>query len=163
MALSYEKDAPCTFKWKEIQKGSTLCVMYAETDIVRVGGDSWQGVRVDALDYATVLPFPLKLVLQCCGYENVCEACGKESKGKLSRCTQCKVAKFCDVTCQRKDWERHKTRCDNMRSAREAVSAIYTNIPDWNVFDDKYYPFRIRGLLPVKGDLLGKGDENFLG
>lgn len=140
--------------------------MYAESDILRVGSDSWQGVRVDSLDYACVLPHPLKLVMQCCGAENVCDACGKEGRGPkgLLRCTQCKVAKFCDVVCQRRAWtEKHKARCDNMRDAREAVGDVFRNVPDWGKFDDRYYPFPVRGALPVKGDLFGKGDENFLG
>jgi hypothetical protein len=31
----FEKDAPCTFRFKEVQKGRTLFVMYAERDQVK--------------------------------------------------------------------------------------------------------------------------------
>jgi hypothetical protein len=39
----FEKDAPCTFKFKDLKKGYTLFVMYAERDSVRLGAESREG------------------------------------------------------------------------------------------------------------------------
>ncbi len=53
----FEKDAPCTFKWKELKKAHTMFVMYAEQDPVT------KGIRVEALDYVAVVCKPLDVVL----------------------------------------------------------------------------------------------------
>lgn len=63
VAFYYDKDAPCTFRWSELVAGHTLLVMYAERDSLRLPtGAQREGVRVDALDYAAVLPFSLSVL-----------------------------------------------------------------------------------------------------
>jgi hypothetical protein len=146
------------FSWcvcaQDLKRGHTLCVMYAERDILRVGSDSWEGVRVDALDYATVIPHPLRVVLQCAGAEETCVACGKKPK-QLARCTQCKAVKFCDVTCQRQGWPEHKGRCEGLKAIREQVMAVVDNVS--GKWEDEYRPFRIVDKMPVHADFFGKG------
>lgn len=39
-----------------------------------------------------------------------CDECGTEQV-KLSRCNRCKEAKYCDATCQKAAWSRHKAFC----------------------------------------------------
>lgn len=157
----YEKDAPCTFKWPELRVGSTLCIMYAERELIRSGSETKPGIRVDALDYARVLPFSLTTILTCCGYESVCGApgCGKKemSGTKLQRCTVCKVERFCNADCQRKGWEKHKGECEGLRDARNEILSMLNHVPDWRVWEH-YSPFPVRGKLPVATDFFGKGD-----
>ncbi|KAG9092061.1 hypothetical protein FS749_016025 [Ceratobasidium sp. UAMH 11750] len=40
---------------------------------------------------------------------NVCWVCGKT--GNLSACAKCKSARYCSISCQRKNWEAHKKHC----------------------------------------------------
>ncbi|EDV24782.1 uncharacterized protein TRIADDRAFT_56945 [Trichoplax adhaerens] len=41
-----------------------------------------------------------------------CNACYKdESNGNLKRCSKCESVAYCDLECQRKDWEFHKRNC----------------------------------------------------
>ena len=41
---------------------------------------------------------------------DICSGCNKKSLS-LKFCTRCKKAKYCGVSCQRKDWEKHKVVC----------------------------------------------------
>ena len=41
---------------------------------------------------------------------HTCFTCGK-SGAKLSSCSQCHRAYYCNRECQRKDWKRHKRAC----------------------------------------------------
>eukprot|EP01084_Bolivina_argentea_P056227 102944_1 len=48
----------------------------------------------------------------CCGY---CKTCLPKKKNKSShvyRCAQCKIEFYCNVNCQRNDWNIHKLHCD---------------------------------------------------
>jgi hypothetical protein len=42
-----------------------------------------------------------------------CYSCGKvAAEGKrLSRCSRCQVAQYCDAACQRAHWKKHKPLC----------------------------------------------------
>ncbi len=140
---------------QDLKRGHTLFVMYAEKDILRVGSDSWEGVRVDALDYATVIPHPLRVVLQSVGVEEACVGCGKEP-AQLLRCTACKAVKFCDVACQRKAWPEHKTKCEGLKAIRDQTMAVIDNVA--RPWEDEYRPFRIVDKLPVQADFFGKGN-----
>lgn len=155
----YEKDAPCAFKWPQLRVGSTLCIMYAERELVRSGADTRPGIRVDALDYATVLPYSLATISRCAGHESGCEACGKKeaSGAAKQRCASCKVGRFCDANCQRLAWEKHKAECEGLREARAAILAVVERIPKWDVWES-YSPFAVLGKLPVASDFFGKGD-----
>jgi len=42
-----------------------------------------------------------------------CAFCGAEQLLVTYRCTQCKVAYYCNEKCQRKDWSVHKQECYN--------------------------------------------------
>ena len=44
-------------------------------------------------------------------YENKCAACGTGVMASLKGCTSCKVVKYCNVSCQRAHWSKHKKEC----------------------------------------------------
>jgi len=44
-------------------------------------------------------------------FEMSCWYCKKTSKTPLQRCSRCKVAHYCDVTCQTSHWKEHRTNC----------------------------------------------------
>ncbi|KAK5674902.1 hypothetical protein LTS10_012314 [Elasticomyces elasticus] len=46
-----------------------------------------------------------------------CGSCGKPS---TTNCSACKLVKYCDTSCQKKDWAVHKTMCDPELLAAEA-------------------------------------------
>ncbi|KAJ3088117.1 hypothetical protein HK102_009559 [Quaeritorhiza haematococci] len=39
-----------------------------------------------------------------------CSWCANPSV-KLKKCTGCRIARYCNVSCQRKDWKQHKSQC----------------------------------------------------
>ena len=39
-----------------------------------------------------------------------CAACGKGGDG-LKACTACKLVKYCNASCQRAHWSKHKKAC----------------------------------------------------
>ncbi|XP_053238691.1 histone-lysine N-methyltransferase SMYD3 isoform X5 [Podarcis raffonei] len=45
----------------------------------------------------------------------VCERCLRR-KDRLLRCSQCKVARYCDVRCQKEAWQDHKRECKCIKS-----------------------------------------------
>ena len=47
---------------------------------------------------------------------NICFTCAEMDSTK--RCSQCKVATYCDETCQRLHWRIHKRHCDQLRKQR---------------------------------------------
>ena len=47
--------------------------------------------------------------------KSVCLACDK-SDIKLSRCSECKLAMFCNEVCQRKAWKKHKKYCQQLKA-----------------------------------------------
>ena len=51
----------------------------------------------DALEYDTEAPLP-----------PVCEECGKLGR---KRCSGCRVARYCDASCQRRHWKTHRPHC----------------------------------------------------
>lgn len=40
--------------------------------------------------------------------------CDKKMK-KMKMCSSCKTTKYCSVECQKKDWQRHKEECKNLK------------------------------------------------
>lgn len=40
-----------------------------------------------------------------------CRSCGKFSEGQLHKCSGCKIVYYCNVVCQRNDWQNHKEDC----------------------------------------------------
>ena len=50
----------------------------------------------------------------------VCGGCGGEAGTRnLSRCGQCQTVAYCDETCQRSDWARHKLVCPQLATLRK--------------------------------------------
>ena len=52
----------------------------------------------------------MKKILQ---QSRTCLCCNEPTKADLN-CNRCKSALYCSVDCQRKDWPRHKPKCDAM-------------------------------------------------
>jgi energy-coupling factor transporter ATP-binding protein EcfA2 len=46
-----------------------------------------------------------------------CASCGKNS-AELKKCSACKKTKYCDRTCQKKDWKKHKKVCTFLSQAQ---------------------------------------------
>ncbi|KAI1779876.1 hypothetical protein F4818DRAFT_400933 [Hypoxylon cercidicola] len=51
----------------------------------------------------------------------MCLDCG-EKKGDLLRCARCKMARYCNSTCQKNDWSTHKKVCQPRAEVRYCVS-----------------------------------------
>jgi len=51
-----------------------------------------------------------------------CLTCGEVNPPK--KCSKCKVATYCDATCQRLHWPTHKFFCEQMRTQREQEEAV---------------------------------------
>ena len=47
-----------------------------------------------------------------------CAACGS-ADANLRMCSSCRVARYCNVACQRRAWPQHKLACAELRAARE--------------------------------------------
>uniref|UniRef100_A0A8D0L7S4 [histone H3]-lysine(4) N-trimethyltransferase n=1 Tax=Sphenodon punctatus TaxID=8508 RepID=A0A8D0L7S4_SPHPU len=47
---------------------------------------------------------------------SVCEHCLRTSNERLLRCSQCKVARYCGVRCQKEAWQDHKRECKSLKS-----------------------------------------------
>ncbi|RPA83099.1 hypothetical protein BJ508DRAFT_413757 [Ascobolus immersus RN42] len=54
-----------------------------------------------------------------------CELCGRKTVEVMKRCTRCKLAQYCDVDCQKRDWKRHKNECRD--GALEELKASIAN------------------------------------
>lgn len=50
-------------------------------------------------------------------FVHVCNTCGREEGNgpALLRCTRCKVALYCSVSCQKKHWKEHKKYCGKVK------------------------------------------------
>ena len=49
-----------------------------------------------------------------------CETCGKTG-AHLLKCANCRYTLYCDPSCQRKDWKKHKSVCAPRRTFRKTV------------------------------------------
>ena len=56
-----------------------------------------------------------------------CAACGKGGDG-LKACTACKLVKYCNATCQRAHWSKHKKECKK-RAAELHDEALFKQPP----------------------------------
>lgn len=121
--MNIENSDPTTFRVNDIKKGNTAVCLYAYkyeenfTDIKTAGKN---------LDHLYIFKAPLKILLEE-GYKilndwdsremnqmPVCFECGQTSE-TLSRCTVCKLAKYCSKHCQVNSWKKcHKYLCSQM-------------------------------------------------
>ena len=61
-----------------------------------------------------------------------CGGCGSETgKGgkPLSKCTGCKVQKYCSKQCQKQDWSNHKAACKASRKNAEQGRVVFSQHP----------------------------------
>lgn len=65
-----------------------------------------------------------------------CNQCGKTA-AKMKICTGCYFYHYCDVTCQKKDWKRHKTSCIEMKKALGELKEAFSH-PDQDKFMEAY-------------------------
>ena len=78
------------------------------------------------------VPKPGKAIYREKGGARMCHWCSKVSKDKL-RCTRCGVAFYCNTSCQRNDWKRHKLWCNK---SREQVRETLIQRGDMSLDDD---------------------------
>lgn len=75
---------------------------------------------------------PFLIVVENAALDRVCSECLFETPGSLKRCTACKVAQYCSVTCQSVAWKSiHKEEC-----------RIYKKLP-------QVAPTAVRGLIQL--------------
>ena len=51
-----------------------------------------------------------------------CWNCGKTA---INRCTGCKVANYCSIECQKKNWKEHKDECARLKKANKDAKRIF--------------------------------------
>ena len=52
--------------------------------------------------------------------DRICASCGhRDPTGTIRNCRDCRMAYYCNVECQRSHWPTHKTRCRQVRAARQ--------------------------------------------
>ena len=57
-----------------------------------------------------------------------CAACGHKSGDGLKMCTACKLVKYCNASCQRAHWSKHKKECKK-RAAELHDEALFKQPP----------------------------------
>ena len=57
--------------------------------------------------------------------EGTCARCYRRAEAP-KKCTHCKVAYYCNQTCQREDWGIHKKLCDDLRIRRKEKTPFFT-------------------------------------
>jgi len=61
--------------------------------------------------------------------ENIgCNYCGKEIWDGLNACAGCGVGKYCNLECQKRDWDKHKKSCKKLEKLQKK---IYKTIPSF--------------------------------
>ncbi|KAJ7769805.1 hypothetical protein B0H16DRAFT_1516473 [Mycena metata] len=77
----------------------------------------WNWVNEDAAVKA--------LVLRTCARP---ECAAQEAKAtQFKRCSGCQKVKYCGVSCQKTDWKRHKTDCNQRAELRKMMKNLYKN------------------------------------
>ena len=52
-----------------------------------------------------------------------CDCCHLAGAATMQYCGRCRNAAYCNVECQRSDWNRHKVGCSRMSTARRIVKS----------------------------------------
>lgn len=70
---------------------------------------------------------------------NCCWSCGRDPSespsdagGSLLNCAACRIAKYCDKTCQRADWKIHKLKCKTFKRCAAAFGGQSQEEPEDN-------------------------------
>ncbi|KAJ7682308.1 hypothetical protein DFH06DRAFT_1160807 [Mycena polygramma] len=105
----------------------------------------------------------LKYQLRNCANCSKPESCNTEGE-KFKVCARCKIARYCSARCQKKDWPKHKRRCE-LQSEQTAIveerdaidaglpvslplQAVYPLLNDWV---SKYRALMCFSLLHAQG------------
>ena len=78
-----------------------------------------------------------------------CHMCAKKLAGKRARCTGCRFAGYCDSSCQKRDWGRHKKVCGRMAELkrRPTLGEMFRSVADLDSSGElgpKMLPFILR-------------------
>jgi hypothetical protein len=68
--------------------------------------------------------------------DSKCRNCNKT--GILSRCSRCKIAKYCSKECQTHDYIYHKRDCIDGKLKKENIRDVYVSFYDENTNERKY-------------------------
>lgn len=66
----------------------------------------------------------------------ICSFCQKRAFEKLSRCGRCKIAKYCDKSCQKRAWPDHKINCTSDTPLPKKDPRIPSNFRPSSILQD---------------------------
>lgn len=116
--------------------------------------------------------------------EILCSSCYTQSP-VLKRCSKCKKVKYCSAKCQKKHWKLHKHECSYLCNVPEQISIpplirtcallsankqlksdfkIKSLMKHDDIIDDDkkaYYPYHLKGIMKLLGNLDCSYDEIF--
>ncbi|KAJ7693933.1 hypothetical protein B0H17DRAFT_1330254 [Mycena rosella] len=109
---------------------------------------------------ASTMDSKLKYQLRHCANCSKPESCNPDGE-RFKLCGRCKTARYCDARCQKKDWPKHKRRCDISQAAMAdepdtpgqpatvvLLQGCYSLLNDWL---SKYRPLLCLSLLHAQG------------
>lgn len=115
-------------KFHDLKKGNVLCMRYQEKHSFI---DMTIGIRAENLEYFMIIPASLNCVLSVSDdlykntSDNKCWKCNLSNK--LSVCSKCKIAKYCNKECQVEHWKiDHKLKCNVYNYVRRIESVDYS-------------------------------------
>ena len=110
-----------------------------------------------ALSHVSILPANYDLVCLPVNYDLVCwdDACagGDLEHVRLQVCVGCRVARYCSVQCQERDWSRHKGQCTQAKTLY-AMSRCGIQPCDRMRIEERQFSAHTLGLLSSDSGVL---------
>lgn len=130
VVLKFDNDndeKPTTFSWSDLKSGHTVAILYAEKydkiQIIESNLDSCYIFKTNFID----LFDEARHILNDADFnakeeKSACFGCGITCEN-ISRCANCKLAKYCSRECQSKCWKAsHKKMCSQSETLLKMVS-----------------------------------------
>eukprot|EP01038_Epipyxis_sp_PR26KG_P012714 gene12714-17051_t len=121
-------DNPSTFKWADCAEGNTVTLLYAKKHMTM---DDSMMICLENVNYVSIFPVTQELWINEAIKSNNpvnCFECNSTSS-QLLRCTQCKIACYCNKNCQTKHWKNiHKKICGQMNTIRNLTAFLTMGI-----------------------------------
>lgn len=139
-------EEPATFKWSDLKKGHTICILYAEQHPFM---DGTMGIRVETLNNVKVFFGSLDTLMQLSDdydaymqrkadkqcFLTECRAKHGTAPYASKTCSRCHVATYCSVECQQADWKQHKPHCTLLPSYDEVATRDFFYFIDYEPFE----------------------------
>jgi len=87
------------------------------------------------------------------GPEDMCMSCGATGQ-QLLKCSRCKTVQYCNATCQRDHWQKHKVSCKKLKAQRDRGFAKVPKVSPGQNIDP---PYRAKKTVD---DILAKADDD---